>query len=57
MQISSGVYKLGEPARVLEVEIVFIHGLQLFDYWDAYWQTWTSGKLDEDKKHYEKSVI
>jgi hypothetical protein len=28
------------------MEVVFIHGLQLFDYSEAHWRTWTAGKND-----------
>ena len=52
LQISNGVYKLSEPGGPLKVEIVFIHGLQLFDYRDAYWKTWIAGKTDKDGKEF-----
>lgn len=52
LQISSGVYKLSEPAGPLKVEIVFIHGLQLFDHSEAYWKTWIAGKVDKDGKEF-----
>jgi hypothetical protein len=41
------VYKFGEPTMPIKVEIVFIHGLQLFQYEDAYWKTWMGGKENE----------
>jgi hypothetical protein len=41
--ISDAVYLLREPSEGKpEIEIVFIHGLQLSAYNDAYWETWTT---------------
>jgi hypothetical protein len=43
VQISDAVYLLREPSEGKpEIEIVFIHGLQLSAYNDAYWETWTT---------------
>ncbi|KAG6556105.1 hypothetical protein Mapa_002046 [Marchantia paleacea] len=39
-KINDAVYELHAPAGVPEVEMVFFHGLQPFDYKDAHWQTW-----------------
>ncbi len=44
MQVSSGIYKLSEPAGPLAVKIVLIHILQLLDYHEVYWKTWIGGK-------------
>ncbi|KAG0562989.1 hypothetical protein M758_9G185400 [Ceratodon purpureus] len=51
-KFSDSVYILSEPAGDSpEMEIVFIHGLQLSDYREAYWKTWvTSGKKEKDGK-------
>lgn len=45
-EIVTGVYNLSEPKppSQVEVEIVFIHGLQLYERSDAYWTTWMGGK-------------
>ncbi|KAG0592293.1 hypothetical protein KC19_1G240000 [Ceratodon purpureus] len=40
-QLSDAVYLLHEPEGTPEIDIVFIHGLQLSEYKDAYWKTWT----------------
>jgi hypothetical protein len=32
------------------MEIVFIHGLQISDYREAYWKTWVAGEKDKDGK-------
>ena len=45
MQLVSGcVYLFHEPPidQQIEVEIIFLHGLQLGEYKDAYWKTWQS---------------
>nr|PNR54277.1 hypothetical protein PHYPA_007954 [Physcomitrium patens] len=43
---TSGVYKLSKPKppRKVEVEIVFIYGLQLYEHSNTYWTTWIGGK-------------
>lgn len=46
------MYRLSKPAGPLKVEIVFIHGLQLFDYHDEYWKTWIAGKNEKDGKEF-----
>ena len=48
MQISDSVYAFREPPDPLEMEIVFIHGLQLSDYDEAYWRSWIAGEKDKD---------
>ena len=50
MQICDSVYSFSEPAGRPEMEIVFIHGLQISDYREAYWKTWVAGKRDGDGK-------
>ncbi|KAG0600836.1 hypothetical protein M758_11G064500 [Ceratodon purpureus] len=47
-KISDSVYSLYEPPGPPEIEIVFVHGVQLSDYKEAHWRTWTAG---EDDKH------
>ncbi|KAG0600427.1 hypothetical protein M758_11G033300 [Ceratodon purpureus] len=47
-KISDSVYVLREPTEPLEIEIVFIHGLQLSDYSEAFWRTWVVEKKDKD---------
>ncbi|CAM6012277.1 unnamed protein product [Sphagnum balticum] len=49
---SDGVYNLSQPVDPPNVDIVFIHGLQMFDYREAYWKTWIGGKKDEDGKEF-----
>jgi hypothetical protein len=44
------VYSFSEPAGLPEMEIVFIHGLQISDYREAFWKTWVAGKRDGDGK-------
>ena len=34
------------PLDTLELEIVFIYGLQLSNYKEAYWKIWIAGKKD-----------
>lgn len=50
MQISDSVYVLHQPPGLPEIEIVFIHGLRLSDYKEAYWRTWIAGENDKDGK-------
>lgn len=42
--VSGCVYLFHEPPidQQIEVEIIFLHGLQLGEYKDAYWKTWRS---------------
>lgn len=48
LQINDYVYELYKPANGEQhtLDIVFIHGLQVGDYSEAYWTTWTT-----DEKH------
>ncbi|BFI33763.1 hypothetical protein AXG93_4689s1620 [Marchantia polymorpha subsp. ruderalis] len=48
-QINDAVYELHAPAGVPDVEIVFFHGLQPFDYKDAHWQTWLTGAKNSNE--------
>jgi hypothetical protein len=50
VQICDSVYSFSEPAGLPEMEIVFIHGLQISDYREAFWKTWVAGKRDGDGK-------
>lgn len=42
MQLSDSVYLLHEPRdqEPPQLEVVFVHGLQAWDFKDAYWKTW-----------------
>lgn len=42
--MTDGVFKLLEPSAAIRIEYIFIHGLQLFEYHDAFWKTWTCKK-------------
>jgi hypothetical protein len=46
VQISDAVYSFSETQGSPEMEIVFLHGLQLSDYKEAYWKTWVAGERD-----------
>ncbi|KAG0554317.1 hypothetical protein KC19_12G081900 [Ceratodon purpureus] len=47
--ISDSVYLLSEPDNGLpNVDVVLIHGLQVGDYKEAYWKTWTVGNNDTE---------
>jgi len=50
--VNDAVYKLREPSIPLEVEIVFLHGLQLYGFDEAYWKTWIAGKKGADGKEF-----
>ncbi|KAG0631201.1 hypothetical protein M758_1G234900 [Ceratodon purpureus] len=49
-KLSDAVYLLYEPKGTPEIDIVFIHGLQLSQYKDAYWKTWSTVPKDETGK-------
>ncbi|KAG0554316.1 hypothetical protein KC19_12G081800 [Ceratodon purpureus] len=47
--IRDSVYLLSEPGHgAPNMEVVFIHGLTVEDYHDAYWRTWTVGNNDTE---------
>lgn len=48
MQISNAVYSFSKHSGRPEMEVVFIHGLQISDDTEAYWKTWVAEEKDEN---------